>query len=81
MPELTRVEIDLNIRVRGRQTFACLKDDVHGPLVVGQAVEVFESESDIYGPAVVTDIDRKKGLVYMAVEWAKLRDPHEVADV
>jgi hypothetical protein len=65
--------IDLNVRVRGNQTFTAVAD-ADGPLVEGQGVEVYESESEIYGPATVTEIDRTKGLVYLAVEWAKLRE-------
>jgi hypothetical protein len=73
MSEMTRVRIDLNVRVRGNQSFTRLAN-ADGPLAEGQAVEVYESESEIFGPATVTEIDRTKGLVYLAVEWAKLRE-------
>ena len=46
---LTRILIDLNVRVRGRQTLAGL-EDAHGPIQVGQLVEVFEEESGAYEP-------------------------------
>lgn len=74
MVDLTRVRIDLNVRTHGNQTFTRIKN-ADGPLVVGQAVEVFEEESGVYRPGAVTKIDREKGLVYMTVEWAKLREP------
>jgi len=70
--------IDLNVRTHGNQTFTDLRD-VEGPIVVGQDVEVYESESGIYGPGRVTRIDRRKGLVYLAVEWAELREPDDAA--
>jgi len=73
-PTLTRVSIDLNVRVRGRQTLAGL-EDVHGPIEVGQLVEVFEEESGAYGPGYVMDIDTKKRLVYLSVDWAGMRLP------
>jgi hypothetical protein len=70
---LSRVEIDPNVRVRGNQTFSGL-DNVYGPIAVGQAVQVFESEADIVGDGWVTDIDTKKNLVYLRVMWSSLRD-------
>lgn len=70
---LSRVEIDPNVRVRGNQTFSGL-ENVYGPIAVGQAVQVFESEADIVGDAWVTDIDNKKKLVYLRVLWSSLRD-------
>lgn len=70
---LSRVEIDPNVRVRGNQTFTGM-DNVYGPIAVGQAVQVFESEADIVGDGWVTDIDTKKNLVYLRVVWSSLRD-------
>lgn len=70
---LSRVEIDPNVRVRGNQTFTGM-DNVYGPIAVGQAVQVFESEADIIGDGWVTDIDTKKNLVYLRVVWSSLRD-------
>lgn len=70
---LTRVEIDPNVRVRGRQTFSSL-DRVYGPIAVGQQVQVFETEADITGDAWVADIDNDKGLVYLRVMWSSLRE-------
>lgn len=75
---LSRVEIDPNVRVRGNQTFSGM-ENVYGPIAVGQAVQVFESEADIVGDAWVTDIDHKKKLVYLRVMWSSLRS-RESAD-
>lgn len=72
----TRIEIDLNVRTHGNQSFTRLTN-VDGPLYVGQPVEVYESESGIYGPAVVSRIDRRKRLVYLRVDWGALREPDE----
>jgi hypothetical protein len=69
---LTRVEIDPNVRVRGNQTFSGL-ENVYGPIAIGQAVQVFESEADVVGDAWVTDIDTKKNHVYLRVMWSSLR--------
>src|SRR5262249_40094652 len=69
----TRVAIDPNIRVRGNGTFAGL-EDVSGPLVLGDTVEVYESEANIVGSGTVTEIDLDKQLVYLSVDWASLRD-------
>lgn len=65
------VEIDLNVRVRGNQTFVGLLD-IPGACV-GDAVTVRESESGLSGPGWVTDIDWGKGLVYLRVDWPKLQ--------
>lgn len=69
----TRVEIDLNVRVRGNETYAGL-EHVHGPIEVGQDVLAWESEDDIVGHATVTDIDMRRRLVYLAVDWRSLRE-------
>jgi hypothetical protein len=73
---LTSVEIDPNVRVRGNQTLSAL-ENVHGPIAVGQAVEVFEPEADIVGNAWVSDIDTDKGLVYLRVMWSSLKERKE----
>ncbi|SDR76376.1 hypothetical protein SAMN04488570_0305 [Nocardioides scoriae] len=65
------VTIDLNVRVRGNQTFTGL-EDVQGPIYVGGTVRVIEPESGVAGYAVVTEIDTDSELVYLAVEWATL---------
>ncbi len=72
-----RVAIDLNVRVRGDQTYAGL-EDVQGTVVVGGHVEVYEPESGLTGPAEVTEVDRERRLVYLAVDWRKLHEPVRV---
>jgi hypothetical protein len=70
----TRVAIDLNVRVHGNQTYAGL-EDVTGPLAIGSHVEVYEPETGLVGPAEVTEVDQERRLVYLAVDWGKLREP------
>lgn len=80
MDDLVTVIIDLNIRVRGKLTFACLSD-CNGPVQPGQRVRVVEQESGVHGTGVVADVDRVKRLVYLAVPWADLQLPDETGDV
>ncbi|MFJ3618004.1 hypothetical protein ACIPSH_07585 [Streptomyces iakyrus] len=68
---ITRIEIDPNVRVRGNGTRAGF-EDVSGPLAVNMKVEVYEPESELVGPARVTEIDTEKQLVYLSVDWARL---------
>jgi hypothetical protein len=67
----TRVEIDLNVRVRGNGSYAGF-EDAAGPLVVGADVEVFESESGLVGTGRVAEIDPAQELVYLSVDWASM---------
>jgi len=75
-----RIAIDPNVRVRGNGTYAGFEDvqwaltglQVDG-LQVGDAVEVFERESDLTGEGRVTEIDGAKSLVYLSVDWSTLR--------
>jgi hypothetical protein len=69
----TRVEIDLNVRVRGNDTFVAF-DDVSGPIAVGEGVEVFESESGVSGDGRITEIDGDRELVYLSVDWSSLSE-------
>ncbi len=69
---LTRVAIDLNIRVRGNQTYAGL-EDADGPVAVGDDIEVYERETRLAGPATVVEVDTVKRLVDLAVDWSALR--------
>src|SRR5437016_2086023 len=69
----TRVEIDLNVRVRGNDTFVSF-EDVSGPIAVGESVEVYESESGVSGEGKVTEIDGDRELVYLSVDWSSLRE-------
>lgn len=71
-----RIEIDPNVRVRGNQTFTGL-GDIHppgAPVAIGDDVIAFESEAGIAGPARVTDVDREKELIFLAVDWASMRE-------
>jgi hypothetical protein len=69
----TRVEIDLNVRVRGNDTFVGF-GDVSGPIAIGESVEVFESESGVSGEGRVTEIDGDRELVYLSVDWSSLKE-------
>lgn len=73
---MTRVEIDLNVRIGRGLTFASF-DDVKGAdprnLHPGDVVEVYEGESGLHGPARVTELEPLRGLVYLEVPWAELR--------
>ena len=69
----TRVEIDLNVRVRGNDTFVGF-EDVSGPIAVGETVEVYESESGVSGEGRVTEIDSERQLIYLSVDWASLKE-------
>ena len=69
-----RVAIDLNVRVRGNQTYAGF-EDVEGGLAPGDDVEVYEPETGLVGPGRVTDVGNKRQLVYLAVDWAALHEP------
>lgn len=68
----TRVAIDLNVRVRGNQTYAGF-EDVTGVVTPGGYVEVYEPETGVTGPAEVVEVDHEHQLVYLAVDWGKLR--------
>ena len=68
-----RVAIDLNVRVRGNQTYAGF-EDVDGSLAPGDDVEVYEPETGLVGHGRVTDVDDTRQLVYLIVDWAGLRE-------
>lgn len=70
---MTRVAIDPNVRVRGNGTYAGF-EDVSGPITVGDHVEVYEAESNLVGQGRVTEIDVKRELVYLSVDWSSLSD-------
>ena len=53
---MTRVEIDLNVRVRGNWTFSGL-EDADGPVEAGDIVEVYEAESGLVEPGRVEEIE------------------------
>lgn len=70
---VTSVEIDLNVRVRGTETYVGI-EDVNGYAKIGDFVQVFESESTLVGLGRITEVDAAKRLVYLAVDWANLRE-------
>jgi len=68
----TRVAIDLNVRVRGDQTYAGF-EDVEGDMPFqGARVEVYERESGVFGKAEVIEIDSDRQLIFLRVNWAAL---------
>jgi hypothetical protein len=69
--ERARVAVDLNIHVRGDQTYAGLGDVTGSPLA-GDTVEVYEPSSGLAGDGVITEIDEDNGLVYLAVNQSSL---------
>ena len=69
---MTRIEIDLNVRVRGNWTLAGL-EDADGPVRAGDMVEVFEQESGLVGKGQIQEIDVDRGLIYLSVDWKSLR--------
>lgn len=77
---MTRVLIDLNVRVRGNDTYAGFEDVDSWPISVGSVVEVFEPESGVHGGGRVNDIDLVRRLVYLSVDWASLTD-EPIADI
>ena len=72
-----RVAIDLNVRVRGNQTYAGF-EDVDGGLAPGDEVEVYEPETGLVGTGHVTDVDNQRQLVYLKVDWSGLHEPSAV---
>lgn len=70
---MARVEIDLNIRVRGNWTLADI-GDADEPVVPGQAVEVFEPESGVVGVGRIEEVDPERRLLFLSVDWASLRE-------
>jgi hypothetical protein len=74
----TRVQIDLNVRVRGNQTFAGFEDveprEAVSEDLIGAHVIAYEPESGVSGDGRVTEIDPASRLVYLDVDWRSLRD-------
>jgi hypothetical protein len=70
-----RIEIDLNMRVkeRGNDTFVGF-EDLSRPVILGEIVEVYESESGVAGEGRVTEIDEGRRLVYLSVDWPSLKE-------
>ncbi len=68
------IEIDLNVRVRNDETFSAFRH-IHGAVPSeGDLVDVIEPECGLGGSAVVTEVNYVKGIIYLAVEWASLRE-------
>lgn len=74
-----RVAIDLNVRVRGNQTYSALHD-ADGLVSVGDKVLAVEPETGIMADATVTDVSEQFGFVYLKVDWNSFRDDPEAAD-
>lgn len=72
---LPRVEIDLNIRVRGNQTYADYNAvTAKRRLILGELVEVYVPETELIGQAEVTELDDDAELVYLKVDWAGIEE-------
>jgi len=67
---LKRVEIDLNVRVRGNMTYVFLYE-VEGGLIPGELVTVFEAESDVEGDGEVAYVE--DGVAYLKVDWRSIK--------
>lgn len=74
-----RVAIDLNVRVRGNQTYAGF-EDADGPLAAGDKVAAFEAEAGVQADATVTEVDEGRRLVYLAMDWHSFRDAPEATE-
>ena len=76
---MTRIEIDLNVRVGPDLTYSGF-DEVDGDpaaLKVGDPVEVFEPECRAFGSGEITEIDLVKELIFIRVSWKSLHVPVE----
>ncbi len=69
---MTRIAIDLNVRVRGNLTYSGF-EDIDGEIPLDGIVEVHEPESGVVGTGRVVEQDVDKRLVYLEVNWADLR--------
>lgn len=73
------VDIDLNVRVRGGQTFSGFEDvsPDASALSVGDKVGLTCDNLPIIGEATVADLDHEKRLIYLSVPWGDLRFPED----
>jgi len=69
-----RAQVDLNDRTREDALTRARLEDVIGQIAVGEHITVYEPEDGVAADAVVREIDTAKGLVFLAVDWASLRD-------
>jgi hypothetical protein len=72
----TIIQIDLNVRVNGNQTYAGFENIIQGslpsPYLGYQFVTVTEIESGLTGPGIVTEMDYDKKIIYLDVDWKQL---------
>lgn len=75
---MKRVQVDLNVRVRGNKTYAGYEDVVPegAPVAVGEQVLVWEAEDDIVTDGTVIELDDEKQIIYLDVDWRGFRDAH-----
>lgn len=69
---MTRIAIDLNVRVRGNLTYSGY-EDIEGDLPLDGVVEVYEPETGVSGPGRVVEVDEESRLVYLEVDWTRLK--------
>jgi len=74
-----RIAVDLNVRVRGNQTYSSL-DDANGMVAVGDKVLAVEVESGIMADATVTDVSEEHRFVFLDVDWSSFRDDPEATE-
>lgn len=86
-----RIAIDLNVRVRGGQTYVGFEDvripgfSADDPVDLehirpGTPVTAFEEETGVIADATVTAVDEEARLVYLAVNWQSFRDDPEAGE-
>lgn len=75
-PKFLLAEIDPNVRVKHNWTFTDF-EDVYGVPAVGDKVMVFERESGLIGRGRVREVDTAKRLVYISVNWSKLKGRYD----
>ena len=68
----TEILIDPNVRVAGNETFSGFEDVIGDLPAEGARVRVREPESNIVGQGVVTRVDERDRLIYLAIDWSKL---------
>lgn len=69
---MTRIEIDLNVRVRGNLTYSGY-EHADGPLSEGEPVTVYEPDSGLAGSGCIVELDDDSRIVYIAVDWTSLQ--------
>lgn len=78
-----RIAVDLNVRVRGHETYSGF-DDVTGAdpasLQRGGRVIAFEAETGIFTHALVTTVDPVARLVFLLPDWPGFRDDPAVEE-